>query len=125
MGVRPKHATDKQRKVAMSHCRQFLTTALRRRERLLATLPKPRKARSQVVDRCPWGEEEDQVDAAAVVENAADLDIDIADQRTIEVHEGIVVNTDKDADVDSHCEPRIDGDGDGEDIVVRNVHVVY
>ena len=84
----------------MSHCRQFLTTALRRRERLLATLPKPRKARSQVVDRCPSGEERAQVDAAAVVEDAADIDIDIADQRAIEVHEGIVVNYDKDADVD-------------------------
>ena len=55
-----------------------------------------------MVDRCPSGEEKDQVDAAAVVENAADIDIDIdiADQRAIEVHEGIVVYNDKDADVD-------------------------
>ena len=53
------------------------------------------------------------MDAAAVVENAADIDIDIADQRAIEVHEGIVVNNDKDADVDSHCELRCDDDGKG------------
>ena len=52
MGVRPAHATAKQVKVAMSYCRQFLTTALRRRERSLAALPKTRSARPEVVRRC-------------------------------------------------------------------------
>ena len=52
MGVRPVHATAKQLKIAMSYCRQFLTTALRRRERSLAALPKTRSARPEVVRRC-------------------------------------------------------------------------
>jgi len=52
MGVRPAHATAKQVKVAVSYCRQFLTTALRRRERLLAALLKTRSARPEVVRRC-------------------------------------------------------------------------
>ena len=56
MGVRPAsmiHSSLKHRKVAMSYRRHFLTTALRRRERLLASLPKPRrkKAKPEGADR--------------------------------------------------------------------------
>jgi hypothetical protein len=56
MGVRPTsmiQSSVKHRKVAMSYCRHFLTTALRRRERLLASLPKPRrkKAKPEGADR--------------------------------------------------------------------------
>jgi hypothetical protein len=54
VGVRPVHATTKQLKVAMSYCRQFLTTALCRLERLRAALLncKTRSARPEVVRRC-------------------------------------------------------------------------
>ena len=65
MGVRPVHATTKQLKVVMSYCRQFLTTALRRRERLLAALPKTRSARPEVVSRCSSDQVEELVGDAA------------------------------------------------------------
>ena len=56
LGVRPKmRSSYKHRTVAMSHCRRFLTTALRRRERLLASFPKPnsklKKAKPEGADR--------------------------------------------------------------------------
>ena len=49
-GAQPMPSTQKQRKVAISYCRHFLTMALRRRQRLLAALPKPKKAKAEVVD---------------------------------------------------------------------------
>ena len=73
MGVRPMlNSTEKQRKVALSYCRQFLTTALRRRERLLATLPKPKKARPEVAHRSSSDEAKEQADDEAVAEDAVD-----------------------------------------------------
>ena len=79
MGIIPDgmRSTLKQRKVVMSYCRHFLTTAMRRRERLLASLPKPRSGRSEVVDREPQPMVDEQASAAALA-RAVDL-ADVAD----------------------------------------------
>ena len=79
MGIIPDgmRSTLKQRKVVMSYCRYFLTTAMRRHERLLASLPKPRSGRSEVVDREPQPMVDEQASAAALA-RAVDL-ADVAD----------------------------------------------
>jgi hypothetical protein len=75
MGILPPSSPPKPGKMAMMYCRQFLTTALRRRERQLASLKKRRSGGSLVISREP------PVDAAgqtgAVVE--AECIVDIAD----------------------------------------------
>lgn len=75
MGIFPPNirSTLKQRKVIMSYCRQFISTAMRRRERLLASLPRPRGDRSEVVDHCPPVEANVQQDAVVVEQEAADI----------------------------------------------------
>ena len=90
MGIIPDgmRSTLKQRKVVMSYCRHFLTTAMRRRERLLASLPKPRSGRSEVVDREPQPMVDEQASAAALARavdlaDVADHEINIADRNML------------------------------------------
>ena len=108
LGVRPMmNSLEKHRKVAMSYCRQFLTTALRRRERLLATLPKTKKARPEVANRSSSDEVKEQANAAAVAEVAA---VDVADRNDLPNHDHDPIRVDIDADAYDDTDIDVDSD---------------
>ena len=90
MGILPPSSPPKPGKMAMMYCRQFLTTALRRRERQLASLKKRRSGGSLVISREPPADAAGQT--GAVVE--AECIVDIADAE----HDA---DSDQDSDAES------------------------
>lgn len=110
------NSSEKHRKVAMSYCRHFLTTALRRRERLLATLPKPKRAKPEGADRSASAEAKEQVGAVAVIQDAVNV-ADPLDPNPAHVHDAdsilVDVHVDDDPDVESDPDYETDCEGGG------------
>jgi hypothetical protein len=107
LGILPSSCPPKPSRVALMYCRQFLTTALRRRERQLASLKKRRSGGSELVPRDLPADAAGQADAAAEAERI----VDIADAATDSDHEHPDADIDAAAGIRSHCGDAAAGDG--------------
>jgi hypothetical protein len=74
MGALPMPSTLRQRKMARLYCRQFLASAMRRRERQLASLPKLQRRGGSQVDRRDPVVEVDELVGAVVEVKAVERD---------------------------------------------------